>query len=45
GRKSKLSTRMMAFGFTSTHQKVIDTDYLDETFKGHILKFERKPLP
>ena len=41
GRKSKLSTRMMEFGFTSSHQKPSHTDYLDEKFKGHILKFER----
>jgi len=41
GRKNKLSTRMMEFGFTSAHQKPSHTDYLDEKFKGHILKFER----
>jgi len=41
GRKNKLSARMMGFGFTSSHQKPSHTDYLDEKFKGHILKFER----
>ncbi len=41
GRKSKLSTRMLEFGFTSSHQKPVHTDYLSQAFKGHILKFER----
>lgn len=41
GRKNKLSARMMAFGFTSSHQKPRYTDYLAQEFKGHILKFER----
>ncbi len=41
GRKNKLSSRMMEFGFTSSHQKPIHTDYLDQKFNGHILKFER----
>lgn len=41
GRKNKLSSRMMEFGFTFSHQKPIHTDYLDQEFKGHILKFER----
>ena len=41
GRKNKLSSRMVEFGFTSSHQKPIHTDYLDQEFKGHILKFER----
>ncbi len=41
GRKSKLSTKMITFGFTSSHQKPVHTDYLDKEFKGHILKFER----
>jgi predicted nicotinamide N-methyase len=41
GRKNKLSTRLLESGFTSSHQKPIHTDYLDEEFKGHILKFER----
>ena len=41
GRKNKLSSRMMEFGFTSSHQKPNHTDYLDQEFKGSILKFER----
>ena len=41
GRKNKLSSRMIDFGFTSTHQKPSHTDYLEQKFKGHILKFER----
>ena len=41
GRKNKLSTRMEKFGFTSTHLKPDQTDYLDQEFKGWILKFER----
>ncbi|MDG2176721.1 MAG: methyltransferase domain-containing protein [Gammaproteobacteria bacterium] len=41
GRKSKLSSRMMEFGFTSSHHKPGHTDFLDKEFKGHILKFER----
>ncbi len=41
GRKSKLSSRMIEFGFTSSHLKPIHTDYLEKEFKGHILKFER----
>lgn len=41
GRKNKLSTRMEKFGFTFTHLKVDQTNYLDQEFKGRILKFER----
>lgn len=41
GRKNKLSSRLVKFGFTSSHQKPAHTDYLDNEFKGHILKFER----
>ena len=41
GRKNKLSKRMIEFGYTSSHSKPIHTDYLDEEFKGHILRFER----
>lgn len=41
GRKSKLSTRMVEFGFSSNHLKPGHTDYLDKEFKGYILKFER----
>lgn len=41
GRKSKLSTRLIEFGFTSVHEKPVHTDYLDKEFKGYILKFVR----
>ncbi len=41
GRKSKLSSKMIEFGFTSSHKKPIHTDYLEQEFKGHILTFER----
>ena len=42
GRKNKLSSRMIASGFTSTHQKPSHTeDYLNQDFKGYILKFAR----
>lgn len=41
GRKNKLSSRMKEFGFSSSHQKPSHTNYLNEKFKGHILKFER----
>jgi predicted nicotinamide N-methyase len=41
GRKAKLSDRMIEFGFSSVHEKPINTDYLDEKFKGYILKFKR----
>ncbi len=41
GRKNKLSAKMMAFGFSSSQQQPSDTAYLEQAFKGHILKFER----
>ncbi|MDN3640606.1 histidine kinase [Simiduia curdlanivorans] len=41
GRKSKLSTEMVAFGFTYSHHKPSHTRYLANEFKGHILKFNR----
>lgn len=41
GRKNKLSTRLAEFGYTYTHQKPCNTDYLNQEFKGYILKFER----
>jgi predicted nicotinamide N-methyase len=42
GRKTKLSTLMIEFGFSSIHQKPDNTAYLDEEFKGYILKFMRQ---
>ena len=44
GRKNKLSAKMVAFGFTSSHHKPGHTGYFDKAFKGHILKFERSAL-
>lgn len=41
GRKNKLSARMIEFGYSSLHLKPVHTDYLDDQFKGHIMKFER----
>lgn len=41
GRKNKLSSRMISFGFTSSQQIPVHTEYLDQEFKGHILKFQR----
>lgn len=41
GRKNKLSTRMIDLGFSSTLIKPSNTNYLDQEFKGHILKFKR----
>jgi len=41
GRKNKLSAKMLEFGFSSSQQKPIHTDYLEKEFKGHILKYQR----
>lgn len=41
GRKSKLSKRLETFGFSSHHEKPVHTDYLDDEYKGYILKFVR----
>ncbi len=41
GRKTKLSKALTKFGFESTHTQPLHTDYLDEPFKGHILRFWR----
>ena len=41
GRKSKLSTLMLEYGFSSLHTKPLHTDYLEQAFKGHILTFSR----
>jgi len=41
GRKNKLSARMLEFGYTASHFKPGNTEYLDRNFKGHILKYER----
>lgn len=41
GRKNKITTRMTELGYSSLHLKPNHTDYLEQQFKGHILKFER----
>lgn len=41
GRKAKLSTRMVEFGFTSSHEKPDHTNYLEDDFKGYLLRFQR----
>ncbi len=44
GRKNKISARMIELGYSSSHLKPENTDYLEKEFKGHILKFERQSL-
>lgn len=44
GRMNKLSSQMEAFGFSSTQLKPVHTDFLDQKFKGRILKFDRPSL-
>ncbi len=41
GRKNKLSEKMRSFGFESEHHKPLQTKYLEQEFKGHILNFKR----
>ncbi|CAA6818659.1 MAG: SAM-dependent methyltransferases [uncultured Thiotrichaceae bacterium] len=41
GRKNKLSVQMDKYGYSNSQTKPAHTDYLDEPFKGHILKFWR----
>ncbi len=41
GNKNKLGTLMQQYGYSYTAIKPEHTDYLDEPFKGHILKFWR----
>ncbi|BFM15601.1 methyltransferase domain-containing protein [Maricurvus nonylphenolicus] len=41
GRKNKLSTQLLGYGFSVSYLKPIDTDLLEQKFKGHILKFKR----
>ncbi len=42
GRKSRLGTRMEKYGFSFSHFKPDNTDYLEKPFKGHILRFWRE---
>lgn len=41
GRKNKLSKRLAEFGFSTSQQKPVHTDYLDQEFKGYILTYQR----
>ncbi len=41
GRKNKISMLMEKFGYTSFHLKPDHTDYLEQSFKGDILRFQR----
>ena len=41
GRRNKITNSLQAFGFTDNHIKPEHTDYLEEPFKGDILKFLR----
>ncbi len=41
GRKNKIIAKLAALGFSSHQQKPIDTVYLDQPFKGHLLTFLR----
>ncbi|WP_298734826.1 methyltransferase domain-containing protein [uncultured Psychrobacter sp.] len=45
GRKNKLIAKMEEQGFSSEQQKPIDTIYLDQPFKGHLLTFLRQSKP
>lgn len=42
GRTKKLSGRMAEFGFSLAQFKPTHTDYLEQAFKGYILKFTRQ---
>ena len=41
GRKNKLSVQMEKYGYSYAHTKPVDTNYLEQPFKGLILKFWR----
>ncbi len=41
GRKNKLSNKMREYGFTADHIRPAHTDYLEQQYKGHILRFSR----
>ncbi|MDB4512100.1 protein N-lysine methyltransferase family protein [Arenicella sp.] len=41
GRKNKLRSKMLEFGFSADFLKPIHTDYLEQEFKGNILTFKR----
>ena len=42
GRKNKLSLLMDKYGYSPSHIKPINTDYLEHPFKGDILRFTRE---
>lgn len=42
GRKNKLAKNLLELGYISAFSKPENTDYLEDNFKGHILKFVRK---
>lgn len=42
GRKNKIIAKLQAQGFSSQQQKPIDTVYLEQPFKGHLLTFLRQ---
>ena len=41
GRRNKISNKLLKFGFNNRHIKPEHTDYLEQPFKGHIMKFSR----
>jgi len=42
GRKNQLSLRMEKYGYSSSVTKPEHSDYLEQPFKGHILKYRRE---
>lgn len=44
GRKNKLASMLMDFGFSSSVEKPRHTRFLETEFKGHILKFARHAM-
>lgn len=41
GRKNKLKSKMIGYGFKASQIKPDHTDYLEKDFKGHILLYRR----
>lgn len=41
GRKTRVSVKLAAYGFSHKHTRPAHTDYLEKPFKGHILEFSR----
>jgi predicted nicotinamide N-methyase len=44
GRKNKLGLQMKKYGYLSEQIKPLNTDYLDNPFNGHVLKYRRIDL-